>query len=177
MDLDEVDRLIIWLKYFSEATNDLQSDSINLDDVRAYFDLLIEECPELESRLGKNASIIHDPGFEEAVVKVLRKQETILTFGEKQKLEEFIIERQIEEESPLTMKEWVAKKRRSEESMYMDMNIIPPTSNAVERLFSLVKYYYTDWRKSLAPYTLENLLLLRVNSKMWSIRDVHQIKQ
>ncbi|CAG8540943.1 46495_t:CDS:2 [Gigaspora margarita] len=37
LDLNEVDRLIKRLKYFSEATNDLQSDSINLDDVRTYF--------------------------------------------------------------------------------------------------------------------------------------------
>ncbi|CAG8546247.1 8332_t:CDS:2 [Ambispora gerdemannii] len=63
------------------ATN----ESINLDDVRAYFNLLIEECPGLESQLGKKAPIIHDPIFEKAVIKVLRKQETVLTTDELQR--------------------------------------------------------------------------------------------
>ncbi|RIB14297.1 hypothetical protein C2G38_1667393 [Gigaspora rosea] len=112
------------------------------------------------------------------MVKVLRKQEAALTFTEREKLQEFIVEQKIQPtvEGSMTMKERVAKKRKLEESKYMDMNLIPPTSNAVERLFSIVKYYYTDWRKSLDPYTLENLLLLRMNDKMWSIQDVNRIK-
>jgi hypothetical protein len=177
LNFNEVNCFIKRLNYFSEATNDLQNESINLDDVRAYFDLLIEECPELESRLGKNAQIIHDSVFEEAVIKVLRKHEAILKSDERQKLQEFIVNQPIIDEGPMTMKERVVKKRKLEESKYMNMNIIPPTSNAVERLFSLVKYYYTDWRKSLDPHTLENLLLLRMNDKMWSIQDIHHIKQ
>ncbi|CAG8689220.1 2098_t:CDS:2, partial [Gigaspora rosea] len=106
LNLNEVDSFINQLKYFSEATNDLQNESMNLDDVRAYFDLLIEEF--------------------------LRKQEAALTFTEREKLQEFIVEQKIQPtvEGSMTMKERVAKKRKLEESKYMDMNLIPPTSNA-----------------------------------------------
>ncbi|CAG8811663.1 21261_t:CDS:2, partial [Gigaspora margarita] len=118
------------------STNDLQNESMNLDDVRTYFDLLIEEHPDLECRLGKNAPVIQDPSFEEAVVKVLRKQESVLASSEKQKLQSFIVEQNMQpiENEPITMKNRVAKKRKLEKSRYMDMNIIPPTSNANEHL-------------------------------------------
>ncbi|CAG8733701.1 24596_t:CDS:2, partial [Gigaspora rosea] len=86
LNINEVNNNINQLQYFFEVTNDLQNESMNLDDVRAYFDLLIEECPSLKNRIGKNAPIVHDFVFEEAVIKVLRKQETVLTPAEKQKL-------------------------------------------------------------------------------------------
>ncbi|CAG8843035.1 13131_t:CDS:2, partial [Gigaspora margarita] len=69
LDLNAIDHLIKQFKYFSEATNDLQSDSINID----------------------NVLIIYDPVFEEAIVKVLYKYENILILDEKQKLEAFIV--------------------------------------------------------------------------------------
>ncbi|CAG8469627.1 23396_t:CDS:2 [Gigaspora margarita] len=48
LDLNEVNKLIDQLKYFSEATNNLQNESINLDDICAYFDLLIDKYPDIE---------------------------------------------------------------------------------------------------------------------------------
>ncbi|CAG8820368.1 21626_t:CDS:1, partial [Gigaspora margarita] len=64
------------------------------------------------------------------MVKVLQKQEAALTFTEKEKLQEFIVEQNTQPtvEGPMTMKERVAKKRKLEESKYMDMNLIPLTS-------------------------------------------------
>ncbi|CAG8720798.1 32077_t:CDS:2 [Gigaspora margarita] len=99
--------------FLSEATNDLQNESMNLDDVHAYFDLLIEEHPDLEWQLEKNASIIQDPSFEEAVIKVLHKQESVLTSSEKQKLQLFIVEQsmQLIENELITIKDQVAKNK------------------------------------------------------------------
>ncbi|RIB08202.1 hypothetical protein C2G38_2212244 [Gigaspora rosea] len=37
LDLNEVNKLIDQIKYFLEATNNLQNESINLDDFHAYF--------------------------------------------------------------------------------------------------------------------------------------------
>ncbi|CAG8497871.1 5957_t:CDS:2 [Gigaspora margarita] len=101
--------------FLSEATNDLQNESMNLDDVRAYFDLLIGEHPYLECRLGKNASVIQDLSFKEIVVKVLRKQESVLTSSEKQKLQSFIVDQSMQpiENEPITMKNRVAKKNEN----------------------------------------------------------------
>ncbi|CAG8773235.1 8026_t:CDS:2, partial [Ambispora leptoticha] len=60
--------------------------------------LLVEQLDlGLENRLEKNASIIHDPVFEEAVIKILGKQETILTPEEKQKLQPFIVEPNVQQ--------------------------------------------------------------------------------
>ncbi|CAG8833975.1 2485_t:CDS:1, partial [Gigaspora margarita] len=73
-------------------TNNLQSNSINLNNICTYFNLLIEQCLELESQLEKNASIIHNTVFEEAVVKVLYKYKNVLLLGEEQKHEAFIFE-------------------------------------------------------------------------------------
>ncbi|CAG8830042.1 38043_t:CDS:1, partial [Gigaspora margarita] len=87
------------------ATNDLQSNSINMNDIFVYFNLLIEECSELESQLRKKALISYNLVCKEAVVKVLCKYEKVLTLGKKQKLEAFIVERPIVKESPLTIKQ------------------------------------------------------------------------
>ncbi|CAG8483431.1 13967_t:CDS:2, partial [Gigaspora margarita] len=115
---------------FEDRTNNLDLPlvgcalhSLNLaDDVHAYFDLLIEECLELEDQLGRNALIIYNSLFENAMVKVLRKQEAALTFTEKKTSRIYL-------EEPMTMKECVAKECKLEESKYMDINLIPPTSN------------------------------------------------
>ncbi|CAG8787866.1 45141_t:CDS:2, partial [Gigaspora margarita] len=92
LDLNEVDKFIDQLKYFLETTNDLQNKSINLDNICAYFDLLIDKYPDLEDRLEKSASIIYDFIFKEAVIKILHKQEATLTSNKKQKVESFIVE-------------------------------------------------------------------------------------
>ncbi|CAG8543311.1 36616_t:CDS:2 [Gigaspora margarita] len=114
-----------------KATNNLQNESINLDDVCAYFDLLINEYPDLEDQLEKSASIIYNFIFKEAIIKILYRQEATLISNEKQKVELFIVEQSeqlIVNEEPMTIKECIAKK-------YMDINIILSTLNAVEYLF------------------------------------------
>lgn len=66
------------------------------------------------------------------------------------------------------------KKQRIEkgESAYIDTRFITPTSNDVERLFSLAKRTYADNRKSMTVRTLESLLFLKANRDHWDINLV-----
>ena len=55
---------------------------------------------------------------------------------------------------------------------YIDLKILVPTSNCVERLFSIAKYVYTPQRQSMLPMNLEMLLFLRVNEPIWTKKFV-----
>ena len=55
---------------------------------------------------------------------------------------------------------------------YIDLNFLVPTSNCVERLFSISKYVYTLQRQNILPMNLEMLLFLRVNEPIWTQKFV-----
>ena len=44
-----------------------------------------------------------------------------------------------------------------------------PTSNDVERLFSMSKRIYSVKRRSLSPTTLEGLVFLKCNRGLWNL--------
>ena len=48
-------------------------------------------------------------------------------------------------------------------------------SNLCERLFSLAKLVMSDRRQSMHPSTLNNLLLLKLNHKFWTVSDIHSL--
>lgn len=66
-------------------TND--AHKVNLLSVRIAFDDLIAEIPELESKLGPNAAVVHNPQFENAIVKLQKGEE--LSTNEKRVLSVF----------------------------------------------------------------------------------------
>ncbi|OWY93044.1 hypothetical protein PHMEG_00037701, partial [Phytophthora megakarya] len=45
---------------------------------------------------------------------------------------------------------------------------IPPTSNAVERFFSVARVTFDHQRYSMLPLTLENIVFLREDSSYWN---------
>lgn len=55
---------------------------------------------------------------------------------------------------------------------YPNLRWIPPTSNDAERLLSLCKQFFSEFRKALIPRTLEALIYLKVNIAYWDIRTV-----
>ena len=63
-------------------------------------------------------------------------------------------------------------------SLYEAMGHVLPTSNLVERLFSMAKRTMTAHRKNMGPEALEATLLLRCNPNLWEPRAaalIHQI--
>ena len=53
-------------------------------------------------------------------------------------------------------------------SEYEDVSYINPTSNIVERLFSVGSMILTDIRSRLLPRHFESLLFLKVNRSFWN---------
>jgi hypothetical protein len=79
------------------------------------------------------------------------------------------------DERPLTFAEELAKKRKKDTtfvSSYIDLKWIEPTSNRCERLNSIAKLLNDPLRRSQHPKTLEDLLLLKFNPKLWEINTV-----
>jgi hypothetical protein len=60
-------------------------------------------------------------------------------------------------------------------SKYINMKWIPPTTNAVERLFSRLKIVFSDRRKNLLPRHLELILTIVANRNLWDIDDCTKI--
>lgn len=48
----------------------------------------------------------------------------------------------------------------------MVVHAVPATQVSVERCFSILKFILNDYRASMRPDTLENLMLLRLNSRV-----------
>jgi hypothetical protein len=57
-------------------------------------------------------------------------------------------------------------------SSYINLDFIVPTSNCVERLFSLAKHVFRPSRQSLLPYNLEAIMFLKANRELWDINVV-----
>ncbi|OQR87252.1 hypothetical protein ACHHYP_09320 [Achlya hypogyna] len=67
----------------------------------------------------------------------------------------------------------VLRKRRRqldpEATAYVKTTFILPTSNIVERLFSVAKHILTDSRKHMQPIYFEMIVFLRVNKGYWGV--------
>ncbi|EGZ22721.1 hypothetical protein PHYSODRAFT_490851, partial [Phytophthora sojae] len=57
---------------------------------------------------------------------------------------------------------------------YELLNAIPPTSNVVERLFSIARAVLRHERHRLSPMMLEMILFLKINSLYWDVAIVEQ---
>ncbi|GMF18016.1 unnamed protein product [Phytophthora lilii] len=178
----------------------LQSDGLTLLDARDLFDGLLEVRPSMGKYLGKgflyeifwiasiiflsltpDADIIHAQAFEAAVVNVLAGKTDELTAREIAVLEPF---RQPEAAAtsasaapPPDADGFVRRilKRRklsAEPARYKLLSAIPPTSNVVERLFSVARAFSRLERHRMSPLTLEIILFLRINASFWNVATV-----
>ncbi|OWY97050.1 hypothetical protein PHMEG_00032513 [Phytophthora megakarya] len=127
-----------------------------------------------------NAAIVHSPEFETAAVKDLTGKQELLDADELAALEPLLqrdvpssksAESASEEEG---FAEHIFKRRRisSELPTYKLFHCIPPTSNAVERLFSVACAVLRLERHRLSPMTLEMILFLKINSDYWNVATV-----
>ena len=75
----------------------------------------------------------------------------------------------------MSFAERILKKQRLDEnrnrtiSAYVSTKFISPTSNDVERLFSLSKRIFSEKRRGLKPETLESLVFLKTNRCLWNL--------
>ena len=60
-------------------------------------------------------------------------------------------------------------------SDYFDLHFLLPTSNLLERFFSVAGLALTNLRQRLTPEHLEQQLFLKANSKLWNIHTVSKV--
>jgi hypothetical protein len=184
------------IKLLEKALNDFQSVSLELQkkdgavtllEVRVLFDCLIDTYGDAFMHyLSPTASIVNNPAFETAIVKLLRN-EAPLNDSDKAQLSRFEVQNGnnehntatdgMEEEEELEVGVLAAlknhRKRQRENQLYIDMKLLPVTSNIVERFFSQVKLTLTYLRNSLLPSTLEIVMFLKLNAEFMTKMTVH----
>ncbi|KAG2787459.1 hypothetical protein Pcac1_g3045 [Phytophthora cactorum] len=158
-----VSELLKDLVKLDSVTVALQSESLTMSAVRDLFDHSISKYPVMKKYLSSNASIVSNPVFERALVKLQSGRK--LTPTEKAastKLLASAIEETTgkdesgdEEESQISFAQQALKRRRltGTSEVYIDTAFIPPTS----------KLIFTDHRRAMKPATLERLVFLRAN--------------
>ena len=179
----------------NDSRNDLYAVRTLFDELIVFFQ--VELDIDLTHKLGPDALIIQSKDFENAVVKVQSGREDFLTFAEATTISKFLKtpreEPDLQDNSDrpqVSLAERVRlglqqeKRARMEPSdrydyadnypwlnihvSYRSMKHLSPTSNLVERLFSAAGINMTDFRKNMAPRSLEAALLLTENKELWT---------
>ncbi|KAG4049417.1 hypothetical protein PC123_g15292 [Phytophthora cactorum] len=125
-----------------------------------------------------NADIVHSPDFESGVVKVLSGLVKRLSRGERSALQPLKKAAKPSAPAPKPVKMGIAdrilKKRKTESTpcAFELLDVIPSTSNIVERLFSSARMVLRYKRSRLSPFTLKMILFLRVNETYWDVTTV-----
>ena len=117
------------------------------------------EYPSLSFYLSSDAQIVHSPAFETGIVKVIDDEVDQLSDEERNAMSCF---HQInpsngnasEDGLSLVQRALKNKRRKVISGEYSCLTFVPPTSNAVERLFSNARLVLTDYRKSTTPTLL-----------------------
>ncbi|OWZ04183.1 hypothetical protein PHMEG_00023953 [Phytophthora megakarya] len=151
------------LRDIESATKALQGSDVDLLDVREWFDELITAKLQYAHYLGKSDR---------------------LTRAEKAALHPFAVEQvattddDAEEPEATSLVERLRYRRRLAKDCaeYDQLKIIPPTSNAVERFFSVTRVTFGHQRHSMLPLTLETILFLRENSSYWDASTVDSLQ-
>ncbi|ETO99522.1 hypothetical protein F441_23063 [Phytophthora nicotianae CJ01A1] len=155
----------------------LQSEELTLADVRLLFDAVVVKYPVTASYLKADASIVHSPVLERAVVKV--QGDRRLQADEEAAVEPILVvqpssARPTKQVDFATATLRQAKKARHASAQKYDemLSQPPPTSNRCERLFSQCKLILTPRRSSLLPANFEMLVFLRANRDLWSFTSL-----
>lgn len=168
------------LHEFQTVSLELQKSDgeVSLLDVRVLFDSLIASYgADFTHYLAPDAQIVNNPAFENAIVQFLRDEDG-LSMEDRAQLKCFeLTEADIEEENAedeegagtgalVVMKRH--RKRKRVGRKYVQIELLPITSNIVERFFSQVKLNLTYLRNSLLPSTLETIMFLKMNKSFMS---------
>ncbi len=88
----EIEKLCNIFEELDAVKKELQRNDLNLADVRALFDTVLEVYPRADLYLAKSSSIVHCTDFENAIVKVIDNQEFTLSQSESNLVRCFIVE-------------------------------------------------------------------------------------
>lgn len=167
----------------------IQKEDITLSEVNNIFSKLVASYPIMADKIGKKNTIAADPEFESAIVKIMNGKEIDLDPSEKKSVRRLKLELQDDIDNIMRevqaqecenefLSEVITKKPRvtpTNSSQYLDLSFIPPTTDMVERLFSAAGLVMTDLRGSMEPYTLEQVMFLKYNRKLWNLETVAKL--
>ncbi|KAE9181133.1 hypothetical protein PF005_g22991, partial [Phytophthora fragariae] len=169
------------LKNLESLSKKLQTSSVSLLDVRMLFDHVMKHYPTTKAQLAATSTLVKFPDFENGIVKLLAGKPRSLSRGERLAVAKLLQSDGAtaldEPEPPATKKRSFAEAALADESAapeQVDLRWVPPTSNDVERLFSRAGIIYSRLRRSLNPMTLETVLFLQYNHKLWDASAVAQ---
>ena len=166
---------------FNGVQKALQRDDVTMAEVRAVFDSVIEQYPDMSGYIAADAKIVHSSAFERAVVKIQDKEFSNLTIEERTVSSNLLL--QTPTDAPLESDKEdfamdIIKKRRlgsTKKEEFMNTNFLLPTSNIIERFFSSATFAFDDHRQRLLPIHLEEQLFLKINNKFWDEKLVSGI--
>ncbi|KAH9146715.1 hypothetical protein AeRB84_009435 [Aphanomyces euteiches] len=170
------------LEKFESITKALQSSERSILDARSMFYEMVAKHPHFQDYISPSSQIVHSPVFECAIVKLQSRREATLS-----DMETLSVVRLIKPSSVATdalfqdEKDYATqllKCKRLERDMasgFLPASFLLPTSNDVERLFSIAKNVDAPSRRSLHPRTLEKFLFLHCNLEYWNVQLVSQV--
>lgn len=167
---------------FQSVTVSLQRSEATILESELLFQSLIESFPEFpfNNYLSNEAAIVHSPILERAIYKVQSGRETELTMEEERSIRPLMLDKKAveEEDGVLSFADRALKRQKLQEaatSAFINTCFLLPTTNHVERLFSLTKRIFSEKRRRLQPLTLERLIYLKENRKLWDLKLVAAI--
>ena len=172
------------LGHFESVSKKLQGSGENRMTVfkaREILDVLIRDHgDEFQlTAIKRDAAIIQNKHFENGIFKIQAGLESQMDGREKNAVKIFlktpagVVPAQPvpdEDEDYATRALRIAedqKRRRISASKYRSTNHVSPTTNVVERANSQAKLIMADRRDSMAPETLNMLMILKLNASLW----------
>ncbi len=163
---------------FKSVTESLQREDATIGESQILFRSLIDTYLNFDfnSYISTEASIVHSRAFEDAIISIQSGSEHEMLSSEEAAVRRLKMpntdRRDEDDDSNLSFAERILKRQRiqqSNRSAYIDTRFLLPTSNPVERLFSMSKRIFSDKRRRLLPRTLEALLFLKQNRILWNM--------
>ena len=162
---------------FESVTKALQDEEIDMGSIRALFDVLLKQIPELD----EYRNHLHSDSSVVKCVKIQDSNEDKMIGSEKLTVQGLEIET-VEVSSnenvvPDDFAFQILRKRAKIDckSKYVNTKFLLGTSNIVERFFITAGLSYTVFRQSLTPAHLEEQLFLKPNHRFWNHESVHKV--
>jgi hypothetical protein len=161
---------------FKSVTLSLQRADITLCETQILFETLIDTFPSFPFRsyLGEGAAIVHSRDFETGIVNIQAGRS--LSSDEQAAVKSLKLGSDADEDDGVDVRLSFAERALKRQKLnsgvkptYVDTRFLLPTSNHVERLFSMSKRVFSSKRRCLLPRTLEALLFLKQNRGLWNI--------
>ncbi|RLN93915.1 hypothetical protein BBJ28_00019766 [Nothophytophthora sp. Chile5] len=169
--------LLDQMKMIESVSKRLQSDVVSMRDARVLFDAL-RIFTNMNFTLGPNASIVADPAFESAIVKLQSGRQ--LSRSERAAVTPLRVaggnDRRADDEDAGIAERVLKRARVSEQpDQYVLVPAVLPTPSTAERLFGMDRAMIGLDCHSLQPVMVEALLFPKCNCTLWDLHTVHEI--